>query len=94
MGDWGLDSTRVYKWAKSAYHWWYDEPQKVTDTKEFFYGDSLIYVPSRENLEENKSYVQVVVGEAKPTQIIFTYTKDGLKLVSCQQGKKYYRFEQ
>ncbi len=92
MGDWGLDSTRVYKWAKSAYHWWYDEPQKVTDTKEFFYGDSLIYVPSRENLEENKSYIQVVVGEAKPTQIIFTYTKDDLNLVSCQQGGNYYEF--
>lgn len=93
MGDWGLDSTRVYKWAKSAYHWWYDEPQKITETKEFFYGDSLVYVPSRENLEENKSYVQVVVGEAKPTQLIFTYTKDELKLVSCQQGGDYHRFE-
>lgn len=92
MGDWGLDSTKVYKWAKSAYHWWYDEPQKITDTKEFFYGDSLIYVPSRENLEENKSYIQVVVGEAKPTQIIFTYTKDDLNLVSCQQGDNYYKF--
>ncbi len=92
MGDWGLDSTRVYKWAKSAYHWWYDEPQKITETKEFFYGDSLVYVPSRENLEENKSYVQVVLGEAKLTQIIFTYTKDDLKLVSCQQGENYYKF--
>lgn len=94
IGDWGLDSTKVYKLAKRAYHWWYDEPQKITDASEFFYGDSLIYVPSRENLEENKSYIQVVVGEAKPTQIIFTYTKDELKLVSCQQGDNYYRFEQ
>lgn len=92
MKDWGLDSTRVYKLAKDAYHWWYDEPQKITDASEFFYGDSLIYVPSRENLEENKSYIQVVVGEAKPTQIIFTYTKDELKLVSCQQGNNYYKF--
>lgn len=92
MKDWDLDSTRVYNWAKGFYRWWYDEPQKVTETDEFFYGDSLIYVPSREDLEENKSYVQVVVGEAKPTQIIFTYTKDELRLVSCQQGDNYYKF--
>ena len=92
MKDWGIDSTKVYSWAKNVYRWWYDEPQKITDASEFFYGDSLIYVPSRENLEENKSYVQVVVGEAKPTQIIFTYTKDELKLVSCQQGNNYYKF--
>lgn len=52
----------------------------------FFWGDNLVYKPSHDNLVKNSQYIQVVIGKCEPSQIILTYTKTDLKLVSCQQG--------
>lgn len=52
----------------------------------FFWGDNLVYKPSYDNLEKGSQYIQVVIGKCEPSQIILTYTKTDLKLVSCQQG--------
>lgn len=58
----------------------------------FFWGDNLVYKPSHDNLEKDNQYIQVVIGKYEPTQIILTYKKDDLKLMSCQQGNNYYKF--
>ena len=58
----------------------------------FFWGDNLVYKPSHDNLVKNSQYIQVVIGKCEPSQIILTYTKADLKLVSCQQGGNYYEF--
>ena len=58
----------------------------------FFWGNNLVYKPSYDNLEEGSQYIQIVIGKHKPTQIILTYTKEDLKLQSCQQGDNCYKF--
>ena len=57
-----------------------------------FWGNNLVYKPSYDNLEKGSQYIQIVIGKHKPTQIILTYTKEDLKLQSCQQGDNYYKF--
>lgn len=58
-----------------------------------FWGEELVYTPSIKNLKSVTPYIQIVIGKSTPTQAILTYTKKDLKLVSCQQGDNYYRFE-
>ncbi|MBO7267810.1 MAG: hypothetical protein J6V12_08625 [Bacteroidaceae bacterium] len=59
----------------------------------YFWGDELVYTPSIKNLKSLTPYIQIVIGKSTPTQIVLTYTKKDLKLVSCQQGGNYHRFE-
>ena len=59
----------------------------------FFWGDNLVYKPSYDNLEKGSQYIQIVIGKSAPTQIILTYTKKDLQLISCQQGDNYYKFQ-
>ena len=58
-----------------------------------FWGDNLVHKPSCEQFASNTPYIQVVIGKYEPTQIILTYTKEDLKLVSCQQGGNYHTFK-
>lgn len=59
----------------------------------YFWGEELVYTPSIKNLKSITPYIQIVIGKSTSTQIILTYTKKDLKLISCQQGGNYYEFK-
>ena len=57
-----------------------------------FWGENLVHKPSCEQFASNTPYIQVVIGKYESTQIILTYNKEALKLISCRQGNNYCEF--
>lgn len=77
----------------NEYHNLMNKYKYKEDGEFYFWGDELVYTPSIKNLKSVTPYIQIVIGKSTPTQVILTYTKKDLKLVSCQQGDNYYKFQ-
>ena len=76
----------------NEYHYLINKFKYKEEGDFYFWGDKLVYRPSIKNLKSITPYIQIIIGKSTPTQIILTYTKKDLKLVSCQQGDNYYKF--